>query len=80
LIINATKERIEINFVLPLSLGNPQPGIHRNKLNPPGGIGKRVNTPTLTYGCTHKGKKRPGTLPTSLVSSIKRDAVYLNKK
>jgi hypothetical protein len=23
------KGRIEINFVLPLSLGNPQPGIHR---------------------------------------------------
>jgi hypothetical protein len=59
LIINATKlskrENIDA-FVLPLGLGNPQPGIHRKgfhpsaeKLNPPGRIGKRglslVNTP-----------------------------------
>jgi hypothetical protein len=39
-----------------------------------------VNTPTLTWAYTRKFKERGKTRSTSVVSSSKRDAVYLNKK
>jgi hypothetical protein len=53
-------------------------------LNPPGDWkkGVLVNTPTLTWEYTRtfkgKGKKRDVTRP--VVSAIKEDGVYLNKK
>jgi hypothetical protein len=79
-------------LVLPLSLGNAVSGIlkcsiRRNKLNPPGVIGKKgvlVNTPTLTWMYTRtfkeRGKKIRYSIDISTVSSNKRDAVCLNKK
>jgi hypothetical protein len=81
------RENID-EFVLPLSLGNPQPGIHRKgfhpsaeKLNPQGRIGNRglslVNTPTFTWAYTRtEGIQRKGSVTNQMGIW---DAVYLNE-
>jgi hypothetical protein len=58
---------------------------HRKVESTPGRIGKMgvlVNTPTLTwaYTRTFKERQRRDNRPTWIVSLIKQDAVYLNKK
>jgi hypothetical protein len=86
-LINTTKNyqkgKIEINFVLPLCLGNT--ARYLQLLHPSADeLGVLVNTPIFTWAYTRtfkeRGKKGSLTRLTPVVFPMKWDAVYLHKK